>query len=227
MEPDGLRAVRRMANERGLGISLHTDEVLFDSQGERVQLWPAPPRFWTASTSSTRDVLHAHCAHFSEAGRNILARRHGAVSYNPASYMYLGSGVPSIPRLLDLGVTAGLGADGRQRINSQDMLEALKVGAFAEGCRPRPAIFTAGDACAWQCPQRGSVGSGRFRDARKLANAPTCSSDPHHAKSIPSTIRSPRWSTERPAQRTHHRRGGKVVPDETADRQAGRGCHSA
>src|SRR6185503_15409319 len=77
----------------------------------------------------------------------ILARNGGCVAYNPVSNMYLGSGVPPIPRLLSLGVTVSLGADGAASNNSQDMLEALKVSALLPKVAARdPAVFTAGDA---------------------------------------------------------------------------------
>src|SRR6185312_3032183 len=93
------------------------------------------------------DVLHAHCVQLSDADCQTLARHGAAVSYNPVSNMYLGSGVPPIPRLLDLGVTVSLGADGAASNNSQDMLEALKIGALLPKVAARdPSVFTAADA---------------------------------------------------------------------------------
>src|SRR5206468_5466280 len=93
------------------------------------------------------DVLHAHCVQLTEEDCQILARHDGCVAYNPVSNMYLGSGVPPIPRLLSLGVTVSLGADGAASNNSQDMLEALKIGALLPKVAWRDAaIFTASDA---------------------------------------------------------------------------------
>jgi len=109
------------------------------------------------------------------------------VSYNPVSNMYLGSGVPPIPRLLDLGVTVGLGADGAASNNSQDMLEALKVGALLPKVAARdPAIFTAGDALRL-ATSGGAAAMGRadFGSLEPGKRADLFIFDPHHAKSIP------------------------------------------
>jgi 5-methylthioadenosine/S-adenosylhomocysteine deaminase len=147
MEVEALQATRRLADERGLRISLHTDEVLFDSADSVRRFGERTLPFLDRIGFLGPDVLHAHCVHLSEADCLILARRGAAVSYNPVSNMYLGSGVPPIPRLLDLGVCVGLGADGAASNNSQDMLEALKMSALLQKVHQcDPAIFTAPDA---------------------------------------------------------------------------------
>ena len=187
MEADGLRAVRRMATERGMRISLHTDEVLFDSQESMRRFGLRTIPFLESIDFLGPDVLHAHCVQLTEEDCQILARRRGAVSYNPVSNMYLGSGVPPIPRLLDLGVTVGLGADGAASNNSQDMLEALKVGALLPKVAARdPAIFTAGDALRL-ATSGGAAALGRddFGTLEVGKRADLFIFDPHHAKSIP------------------------------------------
>ena len=184
---DGLRAVRRMATERGMRISLHTDEVLFDSQESMRRFGLRTIPFLESIDFLGPDVLHAHCVQLTEEDCQILARRRGAVSYNPVSNMYLGSGVPPIPRLLDLGVTVGLGADGAASNNSQDMLEALKVGALLPKVAARdPAIFTAGDALRL-ATSGGAAALGRddFGTLEVGKRADLFIFDPHHAKSIP------------------------------------------
>jgi 5-methylthioadenosine/S-adenosylhomocysteine deaminase len=101
--------------------------------------------------------------------------------------MYLGSGVPPIPRLLDLGVTVGLGADGAASNNSQDMLEALKVGALLPKVAARdPAIFTAADALRL-ATSGGAAAMGRadFGSLEPGKRADLFFFDPRHAKSIP------------------------------------------
>jgi 5-methylthioadenosine/S-adenosylhomocysteine deaminase len=101
--------------------------------------------------------------------------------------MYLGSGVPPIPRLLDLGVTVGLGADGAASNNSQDMLEALKVGALLPKVAWRdPAVFTAADSVRL-ATSGGAAALGRddFGTLEPGKRADLFVFDPLHAKSIP------------------------------------------
>jgi 5-methylthioadenosine/S-adenosylhomocysteine deaminase len=187
MEEDGLRAARRFASERGLRLSLHTDEVPFDSEESLRRFGQRTVPHLERIGFLGPDVLHAHCVQLTDEECQILARHGGCVSYNPVSNMYLGSGVPPIPRLLDLGVTVSLGADGAASNNSQDMLEALKVGALLPKVAWRdPAIFTAADAvrvatsggaAALGCDDFGSLEAGMRADLFIL--------DPLHAKSIP------------------------------------------
>jgi 5-methylthioadenosine/S-adenosylhomocysteine deaminase len=187
LEEDSLRAARRMADERGLRMSLHTDEVTFDSDESLRRFGQRTVPFLDRIGFLGPDVLHAHCVQLTEDDCQILARHGGCVSYNPVSNMYLGSGVPPIPRLLDLGVTVSLGADGAASNNSQDMLEALKVGALLPKVAWRdPAIFTAADAVR-VATTGGAAALGRddFGALEPGKRADLFVFDPLHAKSTP------------------------------------------
>ena len=187
MEEDSLRATRRLANDRGMRISLHTEEVLFDSQESLRRFGQRTLPFLEGIEFLGPDVLHAHCVQLTDEDCAILARHDGKVAYNPVSNMYLGSGVPPIPRLLELGVTVSLGADGAASNNSQDMLEALKVGALLPKVAARdPAIFTAADALRI-ATTGGAAALGRddFGSLETGKRADLFVFDPRHAKSIP------------------------------------------
>jgi len=187
LEVDSLRAIRRLADDRGARLSLHTDEVLYDSDESMRRFGVRTVPFLDSIGFLGPDVLHAHCVQLTEDDCQILARHGSCVSYNPVSNMYLGSGVPPIPRLLDLGVTVGLGADGAASNNSQDMLEALKVGALLPKVAARdPAIFTASDALRI-ATSGGAAAMGRddFGTLEVGKRADLFVFDPRHAKSIP------------------------------------------
>jgi 5-methylthioadenosine/S-adenosylhomocysteine deaminase len=187
MEAESLRTTRRMADERGMRMSLHTDEVLFDSAESMRRFGMRTVPFLDSIGFLGPDVLHAHCVHLTEEDCQTLARNNGCVSYNPVSNMYLGSGVPPIPRLLELGVTVSLGADGAASNNSQDMLEALKVGALLPKVAAQdPAIFTAPDSLRI-ATSGGAAALGRddFGALEPGKRADLFIFDPRHAKSIP------------------------------------------
>lgn len=187
MEEESLRAARRLATERGMRISLHTDEVVFDSQESMRRFGQRTLPFLERIDFLGPDVLHAHCVQLTDEDCAILARHDGKVAYNPVSNMYLGSGVPPIPKLLDLGVTVSLGADGAASNNSQDMLEALKIGALLPKVAWRdPAIFTAADALRI-ATSGGALALGRddFGSLETGKRADFFVFDPQHAKSIP------------------------------------------
>jgi 5-methylthioadenosine/S-adenosylhomocysteine deaminase len=187
LEADSLRAARRLADERGMRISLHTDEVLFDSAETMRRFGMRTVPFLESINFLGPDVLHAHCVHLTEEDCQTLARYNACVSYNPVSNMYLGSGVPPIPRLLELGVTVSLGADGAASNNSQDMLEALKVAALLPKVAAQdPAIFTARDSLRI-ATTGGAAALGRddFGSLEPGKRADLFIFDPRHAKSIP------------------------------------------
>lgn len=187
LEEDSLRAIRRFANERGMRISLHTDEVVFDSAESMRRFGQRTVPFLERIGFLGPDVLHAHCVQLTDEDCSILARNDAKVSYNPVSNMYLGSGVPPIPQLLDMGVTVSLGADGAASNNSQDMLEALKVGALLPKVAWRdPAIITAADALRL-ATNGGATALGRddFGSLEAGKRADLFIFDPLYAKSIP------------------------------------------
>jgi 5-methylthioadenosine/S-adenosylhomocysteine deaminase len=78
------------------------------------------------------EVLMVHCVYLTD--RDIrMAKYHDLkVSHNPVSNMYLSSGVARIPRMLESGITVGLGTDGPASNNSQDMVELLKFTALLQ-----------------------------------------------------------------------------------------------
>jgi 5-methylthioadenosine/S-adenosylhomocysteine deaminase len=187
LEEDSLRATRRLATERGLRMSLHTDEVDYDSAESMRRFGQRTVAFLDRIGFLGPDVLHAHCVQLTEEDCQLLARHQACVSYNPVSNMYLGSGVPPIPRLLELGVRVSLGADGAASNNSQDMLEALKVGALLPKVAWRdPAIFTASDALRVATTGgAAAVGRDDFGSLEPGKRADLFIFDPLQAKSIP------------------------------------------
>jgi 5-methylthioadenosine/S-adenosylhomocysteine deaminase len=187
LEVEGLRAARRLANDRGARMSLHTDEVVFDSDESLRRFGVRTLPFLESIDFLGPDVLHAHCVQLTEEDCQILTRHGGCVAYNPVSNMYLGSGVPPIPRLLELGVTVSLGADGAASNNSQDMLEALKVSALLPKVAARdPAVFTADDALRiGTVGGAASLGRSDFGTLEVGKRADLFIFDPWQAKSTP------------------------------------------
>ncbi|MBX7234075.1 MAG: amidohydrolase [Caldilineales bacterium] len=78
------------------------------------------------------DFLAIHCVRMSEDEIRVLAERGVMVAYNPASNMYLGSGIAPMVKMAGAGITVGLGVDGAGSNNSQDMIETLKLAALLQ-----------------------------------------------------------------------------------------------
>ncbi|BAY35161.1 amidohydrolase (plasmid) [Nostoc carneum NIES-2107] len=72
----------------------------------------------------------AHCVWLSEADIAILAETQSTVVHNPLSNLRLGSGIAPILKYQQAGVNVTFGCDGASSNDSQDLLEAIKIGSI-------------------------------------------------------------------------------------------------
>ena len=187
MTGHGLKAARALADELGLRITIHMNEVKYDSEVSVQRFGKRSLPYLDSLGFLQPDVLHAHCVWLDDEDIRLLARCGCAVSYNPASNMYLGSGIARIVELLDAGVRVSLATDGAASNNSQDMLEALKLGALLQKvahCDPTvlsaPQVLrlaTSGGAEALGRDDLGQIAPGMRADFFVF--------DPRRPKSVP------------------------------------------
>ncbi|AFZ26116.1 cytosine deaminase-like metal-dependent hydrolase [Cylindrospermum stagnale PCC 7417] len=72
----------------------------------------------------------AHCVWLTDADIAILAQTQSTVVHNPLSNLRLGSGIAPILKYLQAGVNVTFGCDGASSNDSQDLLEAIKIGSI-------------------------------------------------------------------------------------------------
>ncbi|QLE55650.1 amidohydrolase [Nostoc sp. TCL26-01] len=72
----------------------------------------------------------AHCVWLNDADITILADTKSTVVHNPLSNLRLGSGIAPILKYRQAGVNVTFGCDGASSNDSQDLLEAIKIGAI-------------------------------------------------------------------------------------------------
>ncbi|BAZ04559.1 amidohydrolase [Calothrix sp. NIES-3974] len=72
----------------------------------------------------------AHCVHLSDRDIEILAATKSTVVHNPLSNLRLGSGIAPILKYRKAGVNISFGCDGASSNDSQDLLEAIKIGSI-------------------------------------------------------------------------------------------------
>jgi cytosine/adenosine deaminase-related metal-dependent hydrolase len=78
---------------------------------------------------SSRTSL-AHCVWLSDDDIHILAETQSTVVHNPLSNLRLGSGIAPILKYRQAGVNVAFGCDGAASNDSQDLLEAIKIGSL-------------------------------------------------------------------------------------------------
>lgn len=72
----------------------------------------------------------AHCVWLDDADIEILVERQSTVVHNPLSNLRLGSGIAPILKYRQAGVNVAYGCDGSASNDSQDLLEAIKIGSI-------------------------------------------------------------------------------------------------
>ncbi|WP_254272875.1 amidohydrolase [Haloarcula marina] len=114
----------------GLPIHLHanetTDEVdpIVDEHGVR------PLEYADDVGLLGDETFLAHCVHVDESEIGLLAETGTGAVHCPASNMKLASGMAPVQRLLDAGVTVGLGTDGAASNNDLDMFDEMRDAAM-------------------------------------------------------------------------------------------------
>ncbi|MEN9222050.1 MAG: amidohydrolase [Thermostichus sp. BF3_bins_97] len=72
----------------------------------------------------------AHCVWLTDADIEILARTGSTIVHNPLSNLRLGSGIAPLLKYRRAGVNVSFGCDGSASNDSQDLLEAIKIGSI-------------------------------------------------------------------------------------------------
>ncbi len=125
------------AREAGVPIHYHANETeaevapIVEEHGQRPLEYAAE-----RGMLESGDFL-AHGVHLTEEEIDLLADTGASVVHCPASNMKLASGMAPVQRLLDAGVTVGLGTDGAASNNDLDPFDELRdaamVGKLAAG----------------------------------------------------------------------------------------------
>ena len=128
VEPDALAASFELAGELGIPWQIHLAEsptettVCLDKYGKRpVELLHAH------GLLTGRTTLH-HCVDVTDEEIAILAETGVNVVHNPASNLKLCSGMSPVQKMLDAGVTVGLGTDGASSNNQLNMFRDMGTG---------------------------------------------------------------------------------------------------
>jgi 5-methylthioadenosine/S-adenosylhomocysteine deaminase len=144
-----LKACAELAVEFDVPLHTHLSETLFEvEQSRRDHGMPVIPWVKKQRLFDAR-VLAAHCTHIDEGEMRALKDAKAGVAHNPTSNLKLGAGVAPIAKMLELGVTVGIGTDGCASNNDLDMFEEMRLAALlAKGVNTDPTALPARQALA-------------------------------------------------------------------------------
>lgn len=130
-----LRACAYISEERGIGLHSHVGESY-------VQALTGMKRYGTTIVQhldklrllSSRFTL-AHAIWLDERDLDLIAERGAMIAHNPGSNMRLGNGIAALYDMLQRGIPVGLGTDGSNSGDNQNMYEAMRLASFSSKVR--------------------------------------------------------------------------------------------
>jgi len=127
--PELLVNLKKVADRHDAPYVIHLSETQDEVKGCREQHGASPVHHLEQLGILDARVIADHCVVLDEADIKLLAQRNVKVSHCPESNMKLASGVAPIPRLLDAGITVGLGTDGAASNNDVDLFREMDTAA--------------------------------------------------------------------------------------------------
>ncbi len=121
---------RDLAREHGVGLHMHLAE-------SKVQAVSAMRRYGRSLTAHLMELdfpgtnfTAAHCVWLDDDDIARLADRGSSIAHNPGSNLRLGSGIAPARAMLERGLNVGIGTDGSNCGDHQNMFDAMRMAAF-------------------------------------------------------------------------------------------------
>ncbi|OQY26523.1 MAG: 8-oxoguanine deaminase [Candidatus Cloacimonetes bacterium 4572_55] len=124
---DLMRETVRLAREYGVRLHTHLAETLDEEAYCKKIYGCSPVEYLRDLDWLSSDIWLAHCIHLSDDEITLFADQGVGVAHCPSSNMRLGSGIAPVQKMLDAGVSVGLGVDGSASNDSSNMLAELRL----------------------------------------------------------------------------------------------------
>jgi 5-methylthioadenosine/S-adenosylhomocysteine deaminase len=127
--PDTLSGIKEIARGAGILYFIHLAETRDEITTIQGKYGKTPVRFLYDLGVLDDKTVGVHCNWVDEEEIRILADCGTKVSHNPESSMKLAAGVAPIPRMMEKGITVGLGTDGCASNNDLDLFTEMDTTA--------------------------------------------------------------------------------------------------
>jgi 5-methylthioadenosine/S-adenosylhomocysteine deaminase len=124
-----LRAIRAFSDRTGAPIVTHISETKREVDDSQKAKGASPVAYLERIGFLGERVIAAHMVWPEEGDTAILKRQHVGIVHNPQSNMKLASGVSPVPRMMQEGLSVGLGTDGAASNNDLNMWEEMDTAA--------------------------------------------------------------------------------------------------
>jgi 8-oxoguanine deaminase len=143
---DLMRESASLARSHKLSLHTHVAENISDVAYSREKFNMTPAQYAEDCGLVGHDVWHAHCVQLDAAGIDLFARTGTGVAHCPCSNMRLGSGIAPIRKMIDAGVSVGLGVDGSASNDGGHLLGEVRQAMLLQRVGFGPDAMTARQA---------------------------------------------------------------------------------
>jgi 5-methylthioadenosine/S-adenosylhomocysteine deaminase len=138
-----LETVARLSRERGVMVHTHASESRAEIEIVERETGRRNIEYLDDVGLAGPHVVLAHCVWLNENELDILSRTGTHVAHCPSSNLKLGSGVASVPEMLDRGISVSLGSDGAACNNRLDMFTEMRTAALIQKAVKGPEALPA------------------------------------------------------------------------------------
>jgi 5-methylthioadenosine/S-adenosylhomocysteine deaminase len=127
--PELLKRANQMALTHGRPLIIHFAETLAELEEIKKRYGKTPLEHLENLGLVGPHVILDHVVHVNETEIDKIAEHGIRVIHNPESNMKLSSGIAPVPRMIDRGVTVGMGTDGSASNNNMDLFTEMDMAA--------------------------------------------------------------------------------------------------
>ncbi len=124
---DTLIRAKEAARQKNVRLFTHLAETKTEVTQIQEQHKTSPVRYLDSLGILDKDTVCVHCVWLDDEDIAILARSGTKVSTCPQSNMKLGSGIAPLNKMLEAGISAGMGTDGCASNNTLDLFSEMDV----------------------------------------------------------------------------------------------------
>ena len=157
-------ACRDLAREHGVGLHMHLAE-------SKIQAVSGLHRYGTTLAAHLDelgflgpDFTAAHCVWLDPEDIMRFADNGVSVAHNPGSNLRLGSGLAAVREMREAGVNVGVGTDGSNCSDNQNMFEAMRIASFVSRARDHDYANWLGTEAVLEMATAGSAQALGFGD---------------------------------------------------------------
>ncbi len=123
--PDLLKKTKAIADRNAAPMVIHLSESEHEVAQVRAKYGKTPVEHLAEIGFLSPNLIADHCVALSDNDIRLMKDFDVKVAHNPESNMKLASGVAPIPKLLEHGITVGIGTDGCASNNNLDLFQEM------------------------------------------------------------------------------------------------------